>query len=58
MYPRLEMDNETPLSINGIAHVVLTVHSIEKSAPFYREMCGEILGMTCVMDDTNGASGM
>eukprot|EP01094_Clydonella_sp_ATCC50884_P001654 TRINITY_DN11240_c0_g1_i1.p2 TRINITY_DN11240_c0_g1~~TRINITY_DN11240_c0_g1_i1.p2 ORF type:complete len:189 (-),score=45.64 TRINITY_DN11240_c0_g1_i1:36-602(-) len=38
------------IAMNGVAHVVLSVRDMAASAAFYRELCGRILGMVCVLD--------
>ena len=39
------------IRMNGIAHIIVSVSDMQVSAPFYRALCGELLGMTCVSDD-------
>jgi len=43
-----------PIEANGIAHVVFSVRDLNVSAPFYKVLCRELLGMTCVLDDPDG----
>jgi len=40
------------VGINGVAHVMLTVRDIERSAQFYRPLL-EHMGLTCVVDDAS-----
>jgi catechol 2,3-dioxygenase-like lactoylglutathione lyase family enzyme len=37
------------MEINGIAHIILTVRDMQRSAPFYRSLLGQ-LGLTAVVD--------
>jgi len=43
------------MSLNGVAHIVLTVSDWSLCAPFYRALC-QYLGLTCVMDAREGYS--
>jgi len=43
------MNSTDKIKINGVAHTILTVSSIEKSKPFYTAL-GNFFGMTCVSD--------
>ena len=39
---------DTGVSLNGVAHVILTVADISKSVPFYRDLC-EFFQLTSVL---------
>lgn len=39
------------IDINGIAHIQLTVKSLERSRPFYRALLHDTFGMTVQYDD-------
>ncbi len=42
-------DNEAPIAINGMAHVILTVSQFDKARTFYSALL-PAFGMTCVHD--------
>jgi len=43
------MSTSDKIKINGVAHTILTVSSIEKSRAFYMALC-KFFGLTCVSD--------
>ena len=44
----------SPISITGMAHIILNVLDWERAHPFYQALLGELCGLTCVCDTMNG----